>query len=76
MRWLYLYLSHDPRGARSSGARPTRRPQPHLDDLDALDAAGLSPIRPGAFARWASIPAGPDSTTARPAPTRLAHAIR
>ena len=73
MRWLYLYLSHDPRGALSSGARPTRRPQPHPDDLDA---AGLPPIRPGAFARWASASAGPDSTTVRPAPTRLANALR
>ena len=74
MRWLYLYLSHDPRGASSSGARPSRRTQPHLDDLDT---ATLTPIRPGAFARWATTSA--DSATAprssRPAPTRLGTAL-
>ena len=73
MRWLYLYLTHDPRGALSSGARPTRRPQPQLDDLDA---APLPPIRPGTFARWAAASAAPATTTARPAPTRLTPALR
>lgn len=49
MRWLYLYVTHDPRGFSHLGAPPTRsRPSPRDPATD------LPPIRPGAFARWAA----------------------
>jgi len=73
MRWLYLYLTHDPRGASSSTARPTRS-----------DATYLPPIRPGTFARWAAAPepgpalpgSQPLTPPARPARLRLADQLR
>ena len=68
MRWLYLYVTHDPRGNLPSDIHPTR-----------TETTDLSPIRPGAFARWAAsttIPAQPTAPSARPARLRLAGQLR
>ena len=71
MRWLYLYVTHDPRGTLPSDIQPTRAdPSPR----DPADTA-LPPIRTGAFARWAasnSIPAQPTAPSAHPIGWRLA----